>query len=135
MLALVVVVVEVVVVIVIVIVIGVVIAKLVLVIAVTKLRFGVDVVVVKGSLGRVGWRVDWRKVRVRVRRMRSMCRWYSRRPWRSKWVLVTFRCRGGELLKRLEMVGALSRLGLMAKVCHARAWEWQSVYPSIMSTF
>lgn len=28
------------------------------------------------------------------------------------------------------MVGALSRLGLMAKVCHARAWEWQSVYPS-----
>lgn len=81
------------VVVVIVIVIGVVIAKLVLGIAVTKLTFGVDVVVVKGSLGRVGWRVDWRKVRVRVRRRRSMCRWYSRRPWRSKWVLVTFRCR------------------------------------------
>lgn len=56
------------------------IAKLVLVIAGTKLRFGADVVDARGSIGRVGWR----KVRVRMRRRRSMCRRYLRRPWRSQ---------------------------------------------------
>ena len=88
------------------------IAKLVLVIAERKLRFGADVVDVRGSIGRVGWR----KVRVRVRRTRSMYRRYLKRPWRSKWVRVDFVCRSEGSLKRFEMAGTLSRPDSIAKV-------------------
>ena len=91
---------------------AIVIAKLVLVIAERKLRFGADVVDVRGSIGRVGWR----KVRVRVRRTRSMYRRYLKRPWRSKWVRVDFVCRSEGSLKRFEMAGTLSRPDSIAKV-------------------
>ena len=60
----------------------VVVAMLVLVIAGRKLRFGGGVADGKGSIGRVGWR----KVRVKVRRMRSMSWMYLRKPWESKWI-------------------------------------------------
>ena len=52
------------------------IARLQLVIGVAKLRFGGDVVDMRGNIARVGWR----KVRLKERR-RSMCQRYSRRPW------------------------------------------------------
>ena len=64
------------------------IARLLLVIAVAKLRSGGDVVDTRGSIARVGGR----KVRLRERR-RSMCQRYSRRPWWSEWVLVGFLCK------------------------------------------
>ena len=85
-----------------------VIGRLVLAVAVRKLTFGADVVDVRGSIGRVGWR----KVRVRVQRTRSMCRRCLRRPWRLRWILVGLSCRGGALVKRFELVGTLSKSGL-----------------------
>lgn len=48
------------------------IADVALVIAASRLTFDVDVVVARGSIGRAGWR----RVKVRVRRMRRMCRRY-----------------------------------------------------------
>lgn len=77
------------------------IAKSVLVIAVAVARstFGGDVVDVRGSIGRVGWRRA--RVGVRRMRMRSMCRRCLRRPWWSKWVLMGFLDRGGDAAEEL----------------------------------
>lgn len=109
-------------------VIAVVIARLALVSVVRKLRFGADVAGGRGSIGMVGWR----EVRVRVRRMRSMCRKYLMKPWRSEWVSAGLVCWVGMLLGDFEKAGTLSRPGLDAKVRHTRACRWQAVYASIM---
>ena len=61
------------------------IARVLVLIVVAKLRFGGDVVDMRGSIARVGWR----KVRLKERR-RSMCQRYSRRPWWLNWMLVGF---------------------------------------------
>lgn len=50
-------------------------ARLLLAIGVAKLRLGGDVVDMRGSIGRVGWR----KARLKERRS-SMCQRYSRWP-------------------------------------------------------
>lgn len=47
-----------------------------IVIAASRLTFDADVEDGKGSIGKVGWR----RGMVGVRRMRSLCRRYSRRP-------------------------------------------------------
>lgn len=106
------------------------IANVGLVIAAAKLTFDVDAVVVRGSIGRVGWR----KVRVRVRRTRRMCRKYLRRPWWSMWALMGFLCWVGASLKIFGMTRRLSKSGLLAKVRHAMACEWRAVYASVMGT-
>ena len=63
-----------------------------------------------------------------------MCRRCLRRPWRLRWILVGLSGRGGALVKRFELVGTLSKSGLVPKAGHVGGCEWQTVYVSMVRT-
>lgn len=97
-----------------------VVVMLVLVTAVTKSMSGADVVDVKRNIEMA----DWRKVRVRVQRMR-LCQRYWRRPWRSKWVPNDFLCSGGVSLRRPGIAERIDRSSHVLESRHTRACEWR----------
>ena len=104
-----------------------VIVKLVPVIAITTWMFGGDVVNEKGNTAMV----DWRKVRAKVQMTRRMRQRYSRRPWRSRWVLNGFLRRVGIGWTAFKVAPMLSSAGLVwvaRRRCVTRgAPEWRVV--------